>query len=275
MCKHILITNFEPEKDMGLIFDFADRTHDRDGFGYIARLTDGTITTFKSLSVAEFYSELGYAVGNHSIKDIVIHHRTSTNGQGVNYAHPFEYQGHYLTHNGVVNVPDKHDTLTTNDSEALLHHLVKNGYDTSMVSGYFSVFLVTTDSIKVIVDDTAPMFTDGRVWSSHKLSEHWTKKEMVMVDINTMAEKPITKVNSDYGLDKAGLSLGRYDWNYDFDYKIQDNLDDFMRFLSVNDETDLVSLNEHEKYFFIKEKAEYLGIKLDNRDILELIELYS
>lgn len=209
MCKHILIRDFSRE-DFAILRSFCSKTFDRDGFGAIIRRTDGSLDAFKSLSAPALYLELGAELSRGNVSEVVVHHRTSTNGSGLDYAHPFDFQGHYMTHNGVVTVPGAHDTKTTNDSEALLHHFVKTGFNTKAVSGYFSTFVLNADSTAVLVDEIAPIYTDGRVFCSLDLGgmTRITKKRITFTRDGSRHESEIELVESDYGKDKAHLSLG-------------------------------------------------------------------
>ena len=280
MCKHLLITKFNLETDMSLIFDFADRTHDRDGFGAIMRTIDNSIHTLKSLSLSQFYAEIGYIVATMPISEIVVHHRTSTNGAGIAYAHPFEYKGNYLTHNGVVTVPDKHDTLTTNDSEALLHHLIKTDYNTETISGYFSCFILNDKTTTVLVDDTAPIYSDNRVFCSHPLSG-LTKISLERITFRSgeiVARSTIKVTKSSYGYDKASLSLG-WVWEdtpkTDQGYIVSDSVDDFFDFLSPQDEFEIqCATTEIAKIEIIQNLADYFGIKLTTEETAEIAELF-
>lgn len=209
MCKHILIRNFTHD-DIPLIDDFIARTYDDDGFGAIMRLKGGGIRTVKSLDLGSFYLDVGRWIQSEVIEELVLHHRTSTNGDGIDYAHPFEFNGHYLTHNGVVDVPGAHDTKTKNDSEALLHHLIKTDYETKSIAGYFSCFILNDQETVVLVDNTAPIYTDGRVYCSHgldSLKKIELQKIVHRLD-GSMATTAIEVSKSSYGSDKRHLSLG-------------------------------------------------------------------
>lgn len=209
MCKHILIREFQVE-DLSVLRTFAARTYDRDGFGAIIRRTDNSIETLKSLSAPALYLELGAALSRGDATEVVVHHRTSTNGAGIEYAHPFEFQGNYMTHNGVVQVPGKHETMTTNDSETLLHHFIKTGYNTKTVKGYFSVFVLNSDGTTIVVDDRAPIYTNGRIFCSLDLGEmeRIVNKRITFTRDGTRTESKIELQESDYGNDKAHLSIG-------------------------------------------------------------------
>ena len=206
MCKHIMINDFRPS-DLDTLSQFVDLTYDRDGYGAILRTKSNALETIKSLDSGSFYLTLTRRVLQGDIQTVVVHHRTSTNGRGIEYAHPFEYQGVYMTHNGVVTVPGKHETKTTNDTEALLHHLIKTNFDTLAVQGYYSCFILDDHNTAVLVDDCAPMHTDGRVYSSHKLGESWTKLDKVMLFLDPATGTPthtypIEVSQSTYGQDK-------------------------------------------------------------------------
>lgn len=273
MCKHILIANFSVT-DTTYIEQFTEKTYDRDGFGAIIRLKNNKLLGVKSLNQSAFYMRLGGLIANNNIKDIVIHHRTSTNKQGLDYAHPFEFKGTYLTHNGVVSVPGNHDTKTENDSEALLHHLIKSNFETKNIDGYFSCFLLDNTSSTILVDNTAPMFTDGRVYCSHKLNDSFTDLTLVkrVLDLNgnIVSDVPIQVIESIYGRDKAYLSLGNTYNN--FFYK--NNVDVFFEYLSYNDETLLYTMQtKKELHTAIKTIGASLCLDLTKKQVKEIAEV--
>lgn len=297
MCKHILFNQFDSEKDIDTLKEFAERTHENDGYGAVVRLKNGDIYTYKSLNQGEFYiSMLEYIMKTPEIDTLVVHHRTSTNGDGIEYSHPFDFKGYFLTHNGVVQVPKKYKTKTTNDSEQLLHHLVTTNYDTKKVSGYFSVFLVSATKTQVLVDGIAPIYTDGRVYCSHDLSSKNTKfikleKSHAVIAIGVTNITPIEVSESDYGRDKKHLSLGvnsltrsrDIDFDSDFgpsgDYfdtdKDFDSLELF--FSSITDHEDrelmdITSISELEDAIWYK-SAE-LGLYLSDDAIADIAEYY-
>jgi hypothetical protein len=285
MCKHILFNDFNKETDMETIKEFASLTYDKDGYGAMFRTKDNGIGWLKALDIAGFYLELGDTINRHPIKDLVIHHRTSTNKNGIEYAHPFEYQGNYLTHNGVVDVPGKHDTKTTNDSEQLLHHLIKTDYETKTISGYFSCFIINKDETIVLVDETAPIYSNGRVFSSHKIDETYMKIECKKLTIPVNGERKIENIEvtkTGYGQDKAHLSLGKYtktddgDYNYNATESINyDNIDTFLRYMTRNDEMRLLYCkNKAEVTQTLMEIAFALYIELDESELEELTEYY-
>ncbi len=228
MCKHILFNDFNGDNDLQTLFRFVDKTYDKDGFGAIIRDTDNRIHTFKSLDQTHFYMKLGYYVTQFDIKTLVVHHRTSTNQKGLEYAHPFEFQGNYLTHNGVVTVPGNHDTLTTNDSEELLHHLIKTGFDTLAVQGYYSCFILNDKETIVLADDSAPMWTNGRTFSSHKLGKKWKqvykKRIHIPLDGSERTTFDVEVAPSSYGSEHRSASIGSgyggsewfKDWQHDY-----------------------------------------------------------
>jgi hypothetical protein len=226
MCKHICFTKFDVKTDTPIIHEFVDKTHDKDGYGAIIRTLDNRLLTFKSLKLVEFYMTLGSVIKSTPIRQLVIHHRTSTNKVGYDYTHPFEYKGNYLTHNGVITVPKKYATKTENDSEILLHHLIDTDFDTKSVSGYFSCFILNDKTTTVVVDATAPMYTDGRVYCSHKLEglKPIELKKIVHPLVGDPVTTPIEVTKTEYGRDKAYLSLGhaysRYNNGYT-DYRSQ------------------------------------------------------
>jgi predicted glutamine amidotransferase len=272
MCKHIMILDFNITNDLKLITDFADRTNENDGYGAMLRVNDGSIDTIKSLSLAAFYMTLHARLIKGDITAVVVHHRTSTNGDGLDYAHPFEYNVIYMTHNGVIQVPDKHETRTTNDSEQLLHHLIKSEFNTKSVSGYYSCFIMTPLENGVLVDETAPIYSDGRVYCSHKLLDSYQKieKRLISYDNATghkVLDQEIEVSKSSYGRDKAHLSLGKtYSVTDDRDWKSW-TYNDYL------DETPKSNTNLIDFFDLItdEEKIEFSKLR-DESDALEYIE---
>lgn len=292
MCKHILINNFNVDNDFKYIDKFSSMTSDRDGYGAIIRTDQNGFITLKSLNLASFYLKLGELTRLKNIRDLVIHHRTSTNGSGLDYSHPFEYQGNYLTHNGVVSVPDKHDTKTTNDSEQLLHHLIKTNYDTKVIQGYFSCFILNKDTTTVLVDDTAPMWTDGRVYSSHRLFDEFEAMALTRLVIDPQGNRhsfPIEVTKTSYGSDKAYLSLGQ-SWR---DYDAGDSMDRdipsggrsaywfsqcdvFLRYVTPDDEYLIATAgSDKARYKLIKSMARAWDMELSKEDMRELMEYFK
>lgn len=285
MCKHILIKDFQPS-DLETLSQFIEKTFDNDGFGAIIRDKTNSIHTLKSLSQGDFYLKLGQALATLQVSDLVVHHRTSTNGQGINYAHPFEYQGNYLTHNGVVSVPDKHETLTTNDSEALLHHLIKTDFQTETIQGYFSCFILNKAGTIVLVDDKAPIYSNDRIFSSHKLGDDFLQVSLKKIVIPLQGEKvesTISVLKSEYGRDKAHLSIGKsysfqdYDYSdryYSSDYFSQ--VDVFLKYISADDEYLIASQRKRKrKIAMIKSIADSFSIRLSPDDIADLMDYFD
>jgi hypothetical protein len=288
MCKHILIRNFTHD-DIPLIDDFIARTYDDDGFGAIMRLKGGGIRTAKSLDLGSFYLDVGRWIQAGVIEELVLHHRTSTNESGIDYAHPFEFNGHYLTHNGVVNVPGKHDTKTKNDSEALLHHLIKTNYETQSIAGYFSCFILNDQETIVLVDDSAPIYTDGRVYCSHGL-DSLTKIELQKIvhrSDGTTTKAAIEVSKSSYGADKRHLSLGS-DQAHDFSayetqeaawYDDNDADDDSIFFLDSLYERDIARLEAcrtvDDFLDEVKRICEYQGITMTEAQVNRLVRYFD
>lgn len=291
MCKHLLIRDFSHE-DISLIKEFAEITYDKDGFGAIVRTNNNEIKTIKSVELASFYMDLTGLILTEKINELVVHHRTSTNGQGIDYSHPFEFQGNYLTHNGVITVPDKHDVKTTNDSEALLHHLIKTDFETKSISGYFSCFVLNEVNTTILVDATAPIYSDGRVFSSHNLIEGMEKIELKRVVFDRQGvrtETPIEVTKNEYGMDKASLSLGfkYHDWSSDYRddaplYPVNkkyvydeyySNVDKFFEVINFRDEDYLLyhCKTNKERAKEIWEIAELNYIKLSRRQVKTII----
>lgn len=292
MCKHILINQFTKD-DLTLLADFADRTHDQCGFGAIIRTKQNELVALKSLSLPALYLTLGGYIERDVISSLVVHHRTSTNHDGLDYAHPFEHKGFYLTHNGVVNVPKTYTTKTKNDSEQLLHHLLDTGFETKSIQGYFSCFIKSEDQTIVLVDATAPIYSDGRVYCSHNLGKGYVKIEKALIVIDpsthqTISTRPIEVSESRYGMDKAHRSLGQ-SWDYSSDWSYADDLprarnawnegdpvELLADCLTYNDEEELVNArNDAERRALIQDKAHLLGLKLEKSDEDFLCEMYS
>lgn len=278
MCKHILFNNFNKNTDLETLKVFTQKTYDRDGFGAIIRRQDGSIDTLKSLDIGYFYISLMELIGENT-DTLIVHHRTSTNGHGVDYAHPFEFQGHYLTHNGVVTVPEKHNTLTTNDSESLLHHLIKNNYDTKSIQGYFSVFIVTQNDTRVIVDNTAPLYSDGRIYCSHRLFDHYEPialKHIRIVNGETDSVNPIEVQKSDYGMSFYSKSIGfKDDPMESIHFADSDNVSDFLYAINPSDDLEIMeSRSKSDMILAIKNKAYFFGIDLTDDEVNEVYEYF-
>lgn len=300
MCKHILFNNFDPKTDLETLQNFAAKTYDRDGYGAVFRLDDNRIETLKAIDPHVFYLNLGMIIAENQIKDLVVHHRTSTNKLGLEYTHPFEFQGNYLTHNGVVDVPDVHDTKTQNDSELLLHHLMKTNFETKTIEGYFSCFILNERETTILVDETAPIYTDGRIFSSHDLSEskedEWHKVTLKKIVIPADgSDATISDIEvaprSNYGMDKAHLSLAykgsdytvtsereEFWKDYEIDQRLKEltqNAEDFMYIVSENEEQDFfMSRSNKELKKKIRAKAQEIGMKLNGNEIHALSEYY-
>lgn len=294
MCKHILITRFTRD-DMPLLADFADRTYDQCGFGAIIRHKNGELSSMKSLSLPALYLELGAAIQKDDIASLVVHHRTSTNKDGLDYAHPFEHKGHLMTHNGVVSVPKRYDTRTENDSEQLLHHFLDTDYETKSIQGYFSCFIKNPASTIVLVDDKAPTYTDGRVYSSHNMGESFRAIKNTMLRLDPLtghvkSEKPIEVAKSSYGMNLAHKSLGESYTNdsawagyddgaplpYSRVYSEPDALEYLADSFTYADEEELFNArNWGERLSLIIEKANEIGIKLEKQEAEYLCDLYS
>lgn len=304
MCKHILINDFNKD-DFEVIKTFISKTNENDGYGAIIKSKNGDIQTLKAMHQGVFYFDLMAMINEtmpQGISSLVVHHRTSTNGKGIDYAHPFQLDGYFLTHNGVVDVPntEAYNTRTTNDSEALLHHLLATNYATNQVSGYYSVFLISADRTQIIVDDIAPIYSDGRVFCSHNLGDNFkrmTKTHVIIDASGNVTCSPIETMQSNYGMDKAHLSLGNTkmrfkeydsfdDWNAkqyiddtldnEYDYRATSNVDDFLFMLTDNDYEYIAGQkNRNDRILAIKDTAQWLYIKLTKRDIKEILGYFN
>jgi hypothetical protein len=156
----------------------------RDGFGY-ALSYKNSIFAEKFLSPSDFKGLNESAINpkmNLSIFDapmtctygergakgekvlaIIAHGRTSTNKKGyVEYSHPFvSNDGQAFIHNGVVDVPRKHeyDLETSNDSEYLANVYWNKGLKgVSNVSGYMAFMNLQAGGQLSIVKDTASLY---------------------------------------------------------------------------------------------------------------------
>lgn len=281
MCKHILINRFTLE-DLPTLQDFASRSNEWDGFGAIMRKADGSIETLKSLCIASFYVELVKEAFTSEITTLVVHHRTSTNGEGIHYAHPFEFEGNFLTHNGVVRVPGDHDTKTTNDSEALLHHLIKSNFDTLSIEGYYSCFILNQTESIVLVDDLAPIYSDGRIYSSHKLDASFEKIESRKITLSVAGEVldnvPIEVAKSTYGSNLAHLSLGASTVPPEGaeDFYPSPNVTHFMDMLSHEEEDSLFAArSEAHRRDVIREITQTLGLTLTAEDVAYISDFFA
>ncbi len=281
MCKHILINEFTPN-DIPNLKAFASMTHDRDGFGAIIRTKKGVLETLKSLDLASFYFDLSTRILKNDIQTLVVHHRTSTNGDGIDYAHPFEFMGNLLTHNGVVNVPGSHDTKTRNDSEALLHHLIKTGYATESIQGYFSCFILSDAETTVLVDDIAPIYSDGRIYSSHRLGDNFERLTLERLTLDPVSglvvnREKIKVTKTDYGSNLAHLSIGSCAESYNDlpVHSYSDNVEAFFDSLTYREEDELFDTRDYALLTTkIGEIGAMLGLELTEKEIDQLCEIF-
>lgn len=282
MCKHILINNFQT-RDIETLKAFAARsTNEKDGYGAIIRNKRGEFETLKDLDASRFYIALTERILRGNISTLVVHHRTSTNKPGIDYAHPFEFDGYLMTHNGVVSVPGVHQTRTENDSEALLHHLIKTGYETETVQGYFSCFILSRDNTTVLVDAIAPIYTDGRVYASHKLDDSWRAVQLKRLTLHpmsgvVMAESDIKVTESSYGQDSAHLSLGGA-WDYPADPVTPERLTQNVReFFDLATDRDLEPVyfarSGFEARQLISELAYCFGLDVTSKEVSEIEDI--
>lgn len=289
--------DLDPKNDLEIIKNFTSRTYDNDGFGAIFRLKTGQIETLKSLDIASFYIDITQKIASGTIRDLVLHHRTSTNGTGIEYAHPFTHRDHYLTHNGVVNVPGDYKTNTTNDSEKLLHHLLGTNYNTEEIQGYFSCFIFNQDETIILVDATAPMFFLDRIYCSHNLNDKMEPIALKKIVINDATkEKHIVNIKvtkSEYGASLRHLSLSsNYDyldkdydhasWNtndYQYDMPMYsdngNNADLLLSLITKKDEqTFAICGNVNELERAIERCARAKGIFLDSEELADILSYF-
>jgi len=286
MCKHLLIQDFQLS-DLQTVKEFASRTNENDGYGAIIRTTANSIETLKSLCLASFYIELTKRVSLGDVSTLVVHHRTSTNEPGIQAAHPFEFEDNYLTHNGVVSVPGTHKTNTTNDSEALLHHLIKTNYNTADIQGYFSCFIINPTETIVLVDATAPIYTtDNRVYSSHRLLETDNKIELAKITHNPLTGEMlawdlIEVTKSTYGHSQASKSLG-YDLSYTtLDYAphdndmpiVTDNVRDFFDLIQHSERQEYWRKSERDAYEYIQDVSYSMGLDLTHHEVMTVMDI--
>lgn len=276
MCKHILINQFTLN-DLDVLKQFASMSkNERDGYGSIMRTKAGTIETIKSLDSTSFYIDLVQRLQKGDIETLVVHHRTSTNSLGLDYAHPFNFERWYMTHNGVVCVPGLHETKTTNDSEALLHHLIKTDYNTFDIQGYFSCFLLSSTETIVLVDDIAPIYTDGRIYSSHKLTNDQERIALALISLSRRGDieyqTAIQTTSNSYGMDKAWQSIG-YTSHYDEPIASYDNIIDFFDYTTDWELFEIkTEHNERKRIKLIADLGKSLGIKLKSNEIKDIIK---
>jgi hypothetical protein len=202
-----------------------------------------------------------------------------------------------------VDIPFDYPVHTRNDSEALLHHILATK-QTSDVSGYFSVFLISRDTTQVIVDDTAPIYTDGRVYSSLKLGDSFQKiaSEWRHLDSigNAFSVSPVEKTSRLYGRELSHLSLGTSypvsdytDHGYSRDWygggftkyeprsirewsndDTTDPVTSFIDTLSLNERFAILqpTLKDKARKKYIKRIAAERGITLDHYDTAAILE---
>ena len=294
MCKHILFNDFNVDTDLETLMVFNSMTYDDDGFGAIIRTKDNDIETIKGLSLGVFYIELMKRVmSKPDIATLVVHHRTSTNKVDFDHTHPFSYKDHYMTHNGVISIPIAYATKTSNDSEQLLHHLIDTNYETRLVNGYYSCFILNKKETIVVVDGIAPIYTDGRVYSSHKLSDSFVRIECKKLVLNpttgqVVSDTDIEVSDTPYGKELVSVTIGNGVSGEHDDYdKYFDRLyDDYPRSVSKNvldfydtiDDDELFTLqklsrNKHEALKEICNLAWVFGLDLTDSELVEIYDM--
>lgn len=156
----------------------------RDGFGYAMSTVEGIagqrtrdIEGFKfdqgnstrlfpwSVDNAEVCNSFGNVKAKMSSGGAVFHGRISTNSKELINVHPLTYDNKtYLIHNGVVtNQGPKHEMITSNDTEHLLHYMVrgKGIHDLAEnITGYYAIGMLSQNGELVIARDSiAPLFS--------------------------------------------------------------------------------------------------------------------
>lgn len=180
MCKIITLTNTKKIKNIDKVINYIAKQLaqlERDGFGYCIQGKQGTFgertlfpsafktsfhrPIFKSSFVSDSYSRFG-------TKDIPIgaglfHGRTSTNHKTIVNTHPINKHDWHLIHNGVVtNIGESYETITTNDTEHLVHYLANQGIRAieENLTGYYAVTALSPDGrLHVIKDSTANLYS--------------------------------------------------------------------------------------------------------------------
>ena len=184
MCRIMSLTNVSKIKDLDATMlqlrDLVSK-HNNDGFGYSVSYKSNLFTEkfikpsdFVGLNKTLLHDKMALPIfdnsnslshGEHGEKPLAIiaHGRTSTNLKGdVNYSHPFVKHDNAFIHNGVIDVPRKHDfdLITENDSEYLANVFWKHGHSgLNRVSGYFAFMnLKLNGKMEIAKDNIASLY---------------------------------------------------------------------------------------------------------------------
>lgn len=208
MCKIIAFTNTSKIKDVSdFSKDMAYFLHDqRDGFGYAALGMDDKVFGAKTLEPFRYskrnmkkypkfvknHVELFGDKGDGKAKCAMFHGRISTNKISLLNTHPMIKEGHYLIHNGVVeNIGDKYEKETQNDSEDVLHYLIKGSIEgvAKGVSGYYACVAISPDGkMHVFKDATAPLVMS---WSDKLESFIFASNKKLLEEIANLIDETL------------------------------------------------------------------------------------
>lgn len=180
MCKIFTLTNTSKIKAL----DKATNTiakhlaaREGDGFGYSVLGKKGIFgerTLFPDSFRASFsrpmlsvpwvtHSYNRFGTKTEGIGPGIFHGRTSTNEKTLVNTHPINKHDWSLIHNGVVsNHGPVYETITTNDTEHLVHYLANHGIRSieEHLTGYYAVSAISPDGrLHIIKDSTANLFS--------------------------------------------------------------------------------------------------------------------
>jgi hypothetical protein len=187
MCRIMCLSNVSKIKDADKLNKVMLKLRDvvseanRDGFGYAVSYKSSVYSQkflkpddFVGLDATSLHAKMTLPIFDNSASwesgimgerplSIIAHGRTSTNFRGdVMYSHPFVNDDNAFIHNGVVDVPRKHDynLITDNDSEYLANVYWKHGTQgLSKINGYFAFMnLRLNGKVEIEKDNIAGLY---------------------------------------------------------------------------------------------------------------------
>jgi hypothetical protein len=178
VCKQVFLTNTSKlnTKRLGELLAIANvslaKGH-RDGFGWVARNTDGSLVGERYVNPSDFQyrhgkfilstsfisaSESNYFGSVKKLKGpLLIHGRISTNTKGIANTHPFLKHNWALVHNGVIENanPTKYKMQSSCDTEHLIDLMALESVKSieSHVTGYYAFGAIDPSGMLHIVKD--------------------------------------------------------------------------------------------------------------------------
>jgi hypothetical protein len=178
MCKQVFLTNTSKlnTKKLGQLLAIANTSlakGHRDGFGWVARNTDGSLVGERYVNPNDYQFRHGKSILDTSFtcKDdsnyfgsikklsgaLLIHGRISTNTKGIQNTHPFLKHEWALVHNGVIenSNPTKYDMQSSCDTEHLIDLMAKESVKSieSHVTGYYAFGAIDPSGMLHVVKD--------------------------------------------------------------------------------------------------------------------------